>query len=216
MVDLVDGFAGTSGVDIVGRTEDPGWTTAGENYDVRISTSNGVYGTSTPAGSGRGGAKFDTGSADMFAELRLKTVSATLVGPAVRVIDKNNWVGVYLGGVGAGGLRMYKKVAGTQTILTTEQPVDESVYRLEGVYTDATNSTYELFEDGVGMLDGAKTILNSEISGTNQFSGIMNDGDNTASTINNWDDFSGGALGAGAVTGIRNPFGGPLSMRSPI
>ena len=71
------------------------------------------------------------------------------------------------------------------------------VYRVTATYKDATDSTYELLEDGVGMPDGPVDIPHSEISATEQYAGIMNNGDNKASSTTYWDNFAGGALGGG-------------------
>ena len=201
MASLTDNFNdGTSGDDIATR---PGWSTVGANYDVQVSDANGVFGTNTPAGAGRGGAGFDTGSGDHYAELELITLTGTQVGAAVRIVDNANWAGVRLTGSGASGLRLYKKIAGAQTDLTFEQGVANSVYRVKVEYKDATNSTYELLEDGVGMPDGPVDILNSELAETEQYAGIMNNGDNNAATTTYWDNFNGGSLVA--ATGTVGP-----------
>ena len=195
MSTLADDFdSGTPGDDIATRS---GWSTAGANFDVKVSDANGVYGTNAAAGSGRGGAGFDTGSGDQFAELDMVALTPNSIGPAVRIQDEFNWLGVYLGGVGGGGLRSYRKLSGSRTDLTTEQGVAGKTYRLEVIDVGGGNSELGLFEDGVLMNDGQQTVSNTDYPVTNTFAGIMNDGTNTVSSHTYWDNFSGGDIGGG-------------------
>jgi len=192
---LTDNFdSGTAGDDIATRS---GWLVAGENYDVRVSDAKGVYGTNSPSGSGRGGAMFDTGSGDHYAELEMSILSNNRIGPAVRIVDKDNWLGVYLGGFGSGGLRSYEKIGGTIAQLTAEQGIAGNVYRLRVTDNGDGTSDFEMLENGVLMPDGAQSVSNADFPTTATNAGIMNDGTNVASSNTYWDNFDGGSIGGG-------------------
>ena len=199
MTELVDDINdGNPGDDIGTR---PGWFVFGGNYDVQVSNGGAVTGTDTPGGSGRGGAAFDAGSPDMYSSATYVTKIASKIGLAVRMVDNSNFVFAASAGTGGSGLRMSKKVAGVLTQLTGEQPVAGNKYRLE-VRVNGASSDYELFEDSgggwVGMPDGPVSIPHSEISGTNQIAGLINDGSNLSLSNDLWDDYAGGALGGGS------------------
>lgn len=218
MTTLTDDFnSGTAGDDIATRT---GWSTFGSNYDVQVSNANGVTGTNSPAGSDRGGAAFDTGSPDHYSSATYVTLTANRIGLGVRMIDGSNWVAADSQGTGASGLRIYKRVSGLRTDLTTEQAVAGNKYRLE-VTANGSSSDYELFEDSgsgwTSMPDGPVSILHTEISGTEQKAGLINEGSNLALSVTIWDDYDGGSLGAAGTT-PKGVFGAPLSrpMRGPL
>lgn len=193
MTDLTDDFGGTTGVDVATRA---GWSQRGENYGFYVSSNNAVYASSAPAGGGRGGVGFDAGSADQFSEATLLRLSCGHSGPGVRLIDSANAVHLRCLGGGASGLTLIKRVANTTTVLHSMQGVVNSVYRLE-VAANGSSSDYELFEDGASQWTGS--ILHTEIDGTNQYPGLYNSGTNNSDT-DDWDDYDGGALGAGALT----------------
>ena len=194
MTQLADNMDdGTPGDDIGLR---PGWSVFGGNYDVQVSATNGITGTSAPSGSGRGGASFDTGSPDHRSGATYITKTGNSIGVAVRMVDNLNYVFAASGGVGGGGLRVNKKVSGTLTQLTGEQPVAGNKYELR-VTANGASSDYELFEDSgagwVSMPDGPVSIPHTEIPDTAQHAGLINDGSNISTTI--WDDYDGGSLG---------------------
>lgn len=81
----------------------------------------------------------DLGGVDQAVEARLKALKAfpnTCV--ALRVTDKDNFIGWACIGTGSGGFRLYNVVAGTWNVLHSRQGVDESVYRIEAVGTTIT------------------------------------------------------------------------------
>lgn len=213
MTDLVDDFNDGIAGDLV--SDRPGWSVAGENYDVRVSDENGVYGTDTPEGSGRGGAMFDTGSGDHYAQMTLTSMNPNNIGPAVRVIDDRNWLGLKLGGTGGSGLRTYKKIAGVLSLLALEQGVSGNDYRLEVTDVGGGDSELELFENGVSMPDGPQVVSNSDFPVTATHAGIMNDAHTGGSSGNYWDNFNGGALG-GAADSLTYVVTGGLSLLGEV
>lgn len=87
----------------------------------------------------------DQGSADHYAEARLKNLSTLYPNSYVtaRLADASNFIGWRNYGTGSSGLRLTKMVSGTPTDLITTQGVDEVVYQVE-----VNGSTAKLYADG--------------------------------------------------------------------
>jgi len=216
MTTLTDNFnSGTAGDNVGTRT---GWSEFVGTRRVIIgddSTDIGVSGDAGGSGSGRGGAYFDTGDADHASQAVLKKLSVFHVSLVVRYVDKDNYVGLMLRGTGGGGARLVKVVSDTISDLDTMQGVVGDTYRVEAV-TNGSNTDYSVYVNGSGTASLTGTVANSEISGTNQNAGLANRTDTGGNSVVYWDDYYGEPLSAPAAAGIRNPFYGPLSMRSPI
>ena len=151
---------------------------------------------------------FDTGSGDHWAELELTAMSSNKIGPAVRMINNANFLSVYLGGSGGGGLRSYEKISGVLFQSTAEQGVAGNKYRVSVTDNGDGTSDFELLEDGVGMPDGPTIISNIDFPTTSHNAGIINDATNVASSITYWNNFDGGDFGGGGSSVTFSTSGG--------
>lgn len=110
----------------------------------------------------------DLGSTDMYLEYAAPSI-LNLTGPfnALRLVDRNNFVGVRTGqegGIGTGVIEVYKRVNGTFTMLYTSaknQFVQMDVIRLE-----VQGDTWKVYKNGVLLSSGSiGTTFNSRRAG---------------------------------------------------
>lgn len=205
---FTDDFSGESSVvDLASHTPSGGtaWTRTGTADSIVVN--NALDEVRASGGTTAYYICDDQGSANHYAQVRLKnlTVNQGDGHLACRLVDSDNFISWRLQGAGSSGARLAKVVTGTVTDLVTFQGVDESVYKVECSGTDI-----KIYEDGVQK--GTTQTVSDHQTETSQ--GFVSRGN---SNTNSWlDDFEAGALGGGALTGIRNPMGGPIVLRNPL
>ena len=150
------------------------------------------------AGSGPGGFYFDCGANDHAAEADLAQLISNKTALVVRFVDNTHWVGVMQIGTGGAGFRLVKRVGATRIDLDTMQGVAGDRYRLE-VVTNGSSSDYSVYVNGSATPAMSATVPHSEISGTCQLAGIVNETDNGGNLVGYWDNFFAEDLGAGGL-----------------
>lgn len=196
MTSLTDNFDdGINGDNVAGR---PGWAEHVGIYRTIVAAGGQVGGDKLGAGSGPGGPYVDCGAADHAAEADLAQLISNKTALVVRFIDNVHWVGIMQIGTGGAGLRLVKRVGATRTDLDTMQGVAGDRYRLEAV-TNGSVTEYAVYVNGSSTASMAASVPNSEISGTNQFIGLVNETANGGDLVPYWDIFFGEPLGGGTT-----------------
>ncbi len=188
---FTDDFTGTDGELLEDRT---GWVLAQDGaYNAEI-YNNGL--TFQSGGGGSGGSTWtgtDQGSADQYVQIIDSQFVAFWndVYLAVRLVDKDNYIGYHLAGTGGTGARLCKRVAGvlTDSIISTQ---GASGY---GFKIECEGNTIRLYKDtGSGFAqvgtDQTITDFNTETS-----AGFVSR-EATAATTIKWDDFENGLVGS--------------------
>ena len=183
----------------------PGWDDTGTLGAFRptVAGTNRLGGKGD-SGSGNGAARCpDQGAADHYSQIESVVFASTLTSIVVRMVDKDNWWGLEVGGTGGGGLRLYKCIAGTVTTIASTQPVSGATYRINAV-TNGIDTDLEVIEVGVGV-KLSSTEPNSDVSGTETRQGIVNRGFSGGDTNYRQDNFEAGAIGGtGPVLAITS------------
>ena len=196
MTTLTDNF--NDGVDGANVAERAGWSEHLGIYRAIVAASGQVGGDKLGAGSGPGGPFFDCGAANHAAEADLAQLISNKTALVVRFTDNLHWVGMMQMGTGGAGLRLVKRVASTRTDLDTMQGVAGDRYRIEAV-TNGSVTEYAVYVNGSPTASMAASVPNSEISGTNQFIGLVNETANGGDLVPYWDNFYGEPLGGGTT-----------------
>jgi hypothetical protein len=110
----------------------------------------------------------DLGSLDMYVQYAAPSTQ-NLTGPfnAVRLVDRNNFVGVRTGsesGIGTGVIEVYKRVSGTFTALYTSGA--SAFTQLDTIRLEVQGDTWRVYKNGTQLDTGSiGTTFNSKKAG---------------------------------------------------
>lgn len=213
-----DALAGTSGDPLDGRS---GWSLlgaeglfvyeiSGSNVDIRVFANGGGSGSTAYQCT-------DQSNADHYTQAKVVALASSSSSYiAVRLVDKDNAVGVRFAGTGATGIRLSKLIAGVNTDLTAGTSPNMQGVTGDSYRVSVTGDQYSLWYDsgstGSFTQSGSdQTVINAEISTAETTQGLIS---GTTGGLR-LDDFEAGALGAppsGRIMGSLASHGGLAGM----
>ena len=131
------------------------------------------------------------GSADNYIEIKLDGISNQYTDSFIctRFVDADNFVGIQMGGLGAAGFRLIKKVAGVSTTLISTGPSSGDIFRIEVEGTDV-----KFFKNTV-QVGSTQTVTDFSTETSQGF--YINNSNNTQTWVS---EYRADTLGSSGIT----------------